>query len=74
VSGGNSRHHGKEKDIVTVVEAIGNGDELGYCSSEQTSLNKDRGCGKTVTSYYTSSGGALAGHNGWVGYYKPILK
>lgn len=63
-----------EKDLVVVMEAIGYPDEKGYCSSEQNSLNLQRGCGKTVISTYTRKGNALLQHRGWKGYYRPIIK
>ncbi len=62
-----------EKDQVVVMEALGNGNDQGYCSAEQNVLNKDRGCGKTVISIYSRKGNALIRHKGWKGYYRPLI-
>ncbi|MDA3954393.1 MAG: CHAP domain-containing protein, partial [Bacteroidales bacterium] len=63
-----------DQDQVVVIESIGNGNEDGYCSSQQNSLNSSRGCGKVVKSTYTRKGGALYSHDGWVGYYRPLIQ
>lgn len=66
--------YNSDNDHVVVIEAIGNGNENGYCSSEQNSLNSTRGCGKVVKSTYTRTGSALYSHEGWVGYYRSVIE
>ena len=52
--------------IVEVMEALGNS------GSSDNSLNKDECVGCTRVSKYRKNGGALQGHAGWIGYFRPI--
>lgn len=57
---------------VTILEAIGNsgsGDER-YNRENGGTATK----GVSRTAVYRKSGGALSGHSGWVGYFRPIIK
>jgi len=52
--------------IVEVMEALGNS------GSSDNALNKEECVGCTRVSKYRKNGGALQGHAGWVGYFRPI--
>jgi hypothetical protein len=58
-------------DKITILEAIASG------GSAQEKYNKANGgsekTGVTRTAVYTQGGKALAGHTGWVGYFRPKL-
>jgi len=58
-----------EKDLVTIIEAIGS---IGS-ADETTNKNKggDSKTGCTRTAIYKRTGGALSAHKGWIGYYRP---
>lgn len=53
---------------VVIVEAIGT---HWPCSSD-LALNSGRECGKVVQSTYNADGNSLAGHAGWIGYYRIV--
>ena len=59
-----------EKDLVWIAEAIGPG------GSSDNSTNRANGgtteAGITRTAVFSRTGKALSGHNGWIGYYRPI--
>lgn len=59
-------------DKVTILEAIG-----GSGSADER-FNRDNegtvGKGISRTAVYRKSGGALSGHAGWVGYFRPVIK
>ncbi|WP_421804151.1 hypothetical protein [Flagellimonas sp.] len=54
-------------EIVEVMEALGNG------GSSDNALNKGKCVGCTRVSKYHKNGGALQGHAGWVGYFRPRI-
>ena len=56
-------------DIVEVMEALGGG---GSADNSRNVKVCDHGC--TRTSKYKRDKGALYGHAGWVGYYRPVIK
>jgi hypothetical protein len=51
--------------IVEVMEALGNG------GSSDNTLNKGECVGCSRVSKYQKNGGALQGHAGWIGYFRP---
>lgn len=57
------------KDIVIILEAIGSGGAVG--ESKQVANGGHAGKGCTRTAKYNRLGGALYGHSGWAGYYRP---
>lgn len=59
----------KENDYVIIIESIGCKEP---CSND-TQLNIDRGCCKVVQSTYKRTGNSLASHEGWIGYFRPVL-
>ncbi|QXP58105.1 CHAP domain-containing protein [Cellulophaga sp. HaHa_2_95] len=63
--------HSIDGDKVRILEAIGS---YGAVSeSEKYNRNNDgyEGVHCTRTSYYNRTGGALVGHDGWKGYFRP---
>lgn len=65
------KKYDKEKDQVHIMEAIGS---LG--SAEEDLSTGLEGYGKNLVrnSIYTRTGGALFGHKGWKGYFRPKTK
>ncbi|WP_407269026.1 CHAP domain-containing protein [Tenacibaculum maritimum] len=61
--------HSIDGDKITILEAIGRGGS----SDEQHNIDNGGYEGKncTRTSVYQRKGGALAGHSGWKGYFRP---
>ncbi|MDI9309856.1 MAG: CHAP domain-containing protein [Limnohabitans sp.] len=56
-------------DTVTILEAIGKGGAVG--EKKQVKNGGHSGTGCTRTAIYDRLGGALCGHKGWVGYFRP---
>ncbi len=61
--------HSVDGDKITILEAIGSGGS----SDEEFNNNNGgyEGKNSTRTSVYQRTGGALAGHSGWKGYFRP---
>jgi hypothetical protein len=57
------------KDIVTILEAVGNGGAVGEKKQVANGGYSGKGC--TRTAKYGRLDGALYGHTGWAGYYRP---
>lgn len=57
------------QDVVTILEAIGSGGAVG--ESKQVANGGYSGKGCTRTAKYGRLDGALHGHTGWVGYFRP---
>ena len=55
-------------DVVTIIEAIGTSG-----SREERTYNSGACKGCIRESRYTRTGNALIGHDGWQGYFRPII-
>ncbi|MEM7487395.1 MAG: hypothetical protein AAF348_19475, partial [Bacteroidota bacterium] len=59
-------NYDQNTEIVEVMEALGN------AGSSDNTLNTGECVGCSRVSKYQKNGGALQGHAGWVGYFRPI--
>jgi hypothetical protein len=57
------------KDLVTILEAIGNVGSADEATNRTSGGTAQRGCSRTAV--YKRAGKALNAHGGWVGYYRP---
>ena len=61
--------YNETNDTVTIMEAIGKSGSVG--ETKQVKNGGYSGTGCTRTAIYDRLGGALYGHDGWFGYYRP---
>jgi CHAP domain len=61
--------YNSKNDTVTIMEAIGESGAVGERKQVKNGGHSGTGC--TRTAIYDRLGGALYGHNGWFGYYRP---
>ncbi len=59
-----------DANTVTILESIGSGGSSDETFHRNSGGHKQKNCSRT--SYYQRTGRALAGHDGWRGYFRPI--
>jgi hypothetical protein len=57
------------KDLVTILEAIGNVGSADEATNRTNGGTAQKGCSRTAV--YKRAGKALNAHGGWIGYYRP---
>ncbi len=57
------------KDLVTILEAIGNVGSADEATNRTSGGTAQKGCSRTAV--YKRAGKALNAHGGWIGYYRP---
>jgi predicted chitinase len=62
-------HYDETKDIVTILEAIGNVGAVSESDQVNNGGYSKAGCSRTAK--YSRLKGALYGHKGWAGYFRP---
>ncbi|REH46513.1 CHAP domain-containing protein [Tenacibaculum gallaicum] len=60
----------KEKDLVTILEAIGKVGSADEKTNKKNGGHTGTGCSRTAV--YKRTGKALSSHSGWKGYFRPI--
>lgn len=62
-------NYNASKDMVTILEAIGNVGSADEATNRTNGGTAQRGCSRTAV--YKRAGKALNAHGGWIGYYRP---